>query len=151
MLIKYPARVSSWTTYLDPFDTYLWVSLFMLLFLMASSLFFTYLFGQEQKLNPESFNMMNLILIIHGSQVSQGSWIDPKSISSQIVILSSFLFGVILVTNFPAKLISFLTVIKLTLPFTSLVEISKTEFGLGSLQGTAILDSFLLAPPNTIQ
>ena len=151
MFIKYPGREASWTTYIEPFDFYLWVSLFFLLALMTFCLASTYLFGPERNLNPDSFHFQNSILVICGSQVGQGSWLDPKSLSSKLVFLTSFLFGVIIITSFSAKLISFLTVIKLTLPFTSLHDIQGTAYSLGSVKGTALVDNFLYAPPNSIE
>ena len=61
------------------------------------------------------------------------------------------MFAVILITSFSAKLISFLTVIKFTLPFNSLEEIRTTSYGLGSVKGTYFIDNFLYAPPNSIK
>ena len=63
------------------------------------------------------------------------------------MVFFKFLIRCIFVTSFSAKLIYFLNVIKLTLPFTSLVEMSTAL----NLQGTWVLDNFLLAPPNTIE
>ena len=151
MFIKYPGREASWTTYIEPFDFNLWVSLFFLLLFMIVCLALTYSLGPEKDLNPDSFQFLNSFIVICGSQVGQGSWLDPKSLSSKIVFLTSFLFGVILITSFSAKLISFLTVIKLTLPFTSLKEIQGTSYGIGSVRGTSILDNFLYAPPGSIE
>ena len=95
--------------------------------------------------------MRNSIFIIFASQAGQGSWLDPQSLSSKIVFLTSFLFGVILTTSFSAFLISFLSVINLTLPFASLKEIRTTDYDLGSVQGSSILDNFLYAPLNSIE
>ena len=151
MFIQYPGREVSWTTYVDSFDVHLWVALFLLLVLMVFCLSFTYLVGPKRQLNPNSFDFWISTMVIWAAQVGQGSWLDPKSLSSKIVFLISFLFGVVLVTSFSAKLISYLTVIKWTLPFTSPHGIQKTAYGLGSVRGSSILDNFLYAPPHSIE
>ena len=146
MFIKYPGREASWTTYISPFHNSLWISLFIFLPFVVLLLSSTYYFGPEQ----EPFTFQNTCLIIWGSQFAQGSWLDPKCISSKIIFFTSFIFGVVLYTSYSAKLISFLTVIKLTLPFTSMEEILYTDFAIGTVTGSSILDTFLYGPPGSI-
>ena len=146
MFIKYPGREASWTTYIDPFDGSLWISVFFLMSFIICLLSATYYLGPERKENPDSFTLSNTAIVVLGSQIFQGSWLDPKCISSKMIFFISFLFGVTLYASYSAKLISFLTVIKTTLPFNTLDEIRRTDFGIGSIQGSAVLDKFLYAP-----
>ena len=149
MFIKYPGREASWTTYIDPFDVSLWFSVLLLLCFLATLLSSTYYLGPEQHHNPGSFTLSNSIVVVLGSQVFQGSWLDPKHASAKITFLVSFVFGVLLYTSYSAKLISFLTVIKTTLPFTTLDGIRGTDFGIGAVAGSAVLDKLIYAPEGT--
>ena len=85
-----------------------------LTFLAAS-----YKLGPKRKLNPNSVPGSTL-LVVWGSWIAQGSWLDPKSIASRIVSLVSFLCGVLIYTAYSAKVISFLSVTKATLPFSNM-------------------------------
>ena len=146
MFIKYPGREASWMTYINPFNFLLWISLIFFLSLVVLLLSLTYYLGPEK----EPFNLLNSSLIIWGSQIAQGSWLDPKCFSSKIIFFISFTFGVILYTSHSAKLISFLAVIKVTLPFTSIEEIFQTDYAIGSVSGSAVLGSFLDGQENSI-
>ena len=144
MFIKYPGREASWTTYVQSFDVSLWVALIFLLVLMVFCLSSTYLIGPEMKRNPNSFDFWTTMIIIFGSQVCQGSSLDPKSLLSKIVFFISFLFGLIIYTSFSAKLISYLTVVKVTLPFLSLHGIQKTAYALSGAHRLLTIFSMLL-------
>ena len=134
IFIKDPNKVISWTTYIKPFDVYVWICIFILLLLMVICLYITYIFGPERNLNPSSFEFQNSFTIIFGSLVGQGSWLDPKSMSTKIVLLTSFLFAVILITSFSAKLVSFSTVTEL--PFKGLDETLRRGYSIGSVKGS---------------
>ena len=128
IFIKYPSRGISWTTFLDPVDFTLWIATSLLISLFIFLISLTYYFGPENRLNPDSFSAINSWLTIWGSLMTQGASLDPKSFSSKLIFLVSFLFGVIFYASFSSMLISFLTVIKLVLPFTSLEEIERTDY-----------------------
>ena len=134
MFIKDPNKVISWTTYIQPFDVYVWICIFILFLLMVICLTMTYIFGPEKDLNPGSFEFQNSFTIIIGSLVGQGSWLDPKSMSTKIVLLTSFLFAVVLITSFSAKLVSFSTVTKL--PFKGLDDTLRKGYSIGSVKGS---------------
>ena len=149
MFIKSPTREASWTTYVQPFDTTLWLSLLLLLVFMMLCLSATYLLGPEKHLNPDSFSLINSFILVWGSQIGQGSWIDPKSFASKIIFFISFLLGVCLVASYSAALMSYLT-IGAKLPFKSLEEMLASDYQVGSVNGSAILDGFLRARPGSI-
>ena len=149
MFIKYPGREASWTTFIDPFDISLWGSLLATLCLLYFLLSVSYYFGPEKKNNPQTFTLVNNGLIVFASQLCQGCSIDPKSASTKLVFLLCYIFGILLYTGYTAKLISFLTVIKLTLPFTTLEGILGTDYGIGAVVESAVLDKMLYAPEGT--
>ena len=122
------------------------MSLLALLSLIIILLSATYYLGPEGQDNNDSFSLSNSALIVLGSQLYQGSWIDPKYASSRIILLSSFIFCVLIYASYTAELISFLTLKKTTLPFKTLDKIRGTDFGIGSVIGSAVLESFLNAP-----
>ena len=150
MFIKYPGREASWTTFTHPFAGSLWASVFGLIFSLTCLLSATYYLGPEKQENPDSFNFSNAVLVVLGSQIFQGSWLDPKCLSSKIIFFISFIFGVILYTSYSAELIAFLTLVKTTLQFSSLNEIRNTDFKIGSIRGSAVLDKFLYAPEGSV-
>ena len=76
-------------------------------------------------------------------------WILSASLQKSYIFIS-FIFGVILYTSYSAELIAFLTLVKTTLPFSTLDEILNTDFGIGSIKGSAILDKFLYAPEGSV-
>ena len=134
IIIKDPNKVISWTTYIQPFDVHVLICIFILLLLIVICLNMTYIFGPERNLNPGSFVFQNSFIVIIGSLVGQGSWLDPKSMSTKIVLLTSFLFAVILITSFSAKLVSFSTVTEL--PFKGLDETLRRGYSIGSVKGS---------------
>ena len=109
----------------------------------------TYYLGPEQQHNPGSFTLSNSIVVVVGSQLSQGSWLDPKHASVRLVFLICLVLGVVLLTSYSAVLISFMTFFKTTLPFTTLDQIRETDYKIGSVAGSANLDKLLYAPKGT--
>ena len=149
--IKFPGQETNWFTFLQPFSSTLWFFLVLLLLSVAGLLTAAYYYGYEHIIHSDSFLPDNSLLITWGSWMAQGSWIDPKSISSRIIFLTSFLFGVILYTAFSAKLISFLSVAKVTLPFSSLEELlASQEYRVGVVRGTSDYSLFFTAQPGTV-
>ena len=149
--IKFPGQETNWFTFLQPFAPSLWVVLILSLATVASLLTLTYFYGQEMLLQPHSFIPQNSLLVVWGSWMAQGSWLDPKSIPSRIIFLFSFLFGLTIYTAYSAKLISFLSVSKVSLPFTSLEEMLENgQYSVGLVKGTADYSRFMTAPPGTV-
>ena len=82
--------------------------------------------------------------------MAQGSWLEPKSIPTRIIFLLSFLYGITIYTAYSAKLVSFLSVPKVALPFTSLEDLlTSREFSVGMVKGTAVHGSFVNALPGS--
>ena len=150
--VKFPGQEVNWFTFLQPFAPTLWLVLLLCLASVAGLLTITYLYGQEIFIQPNSFIPQNSLLVIWGSWMAQGSWIDPKSIPSRIIFLVSFIFGVTIYTAYSAKLISFLSVAKVSLPFTSLEEMLEDgQYSVGLVKGTADYSLFMTAPPGTVR
>ena len=107
------------------------------------------LFGCEK--NPESFTSGSSLIVIWGSWLLQGSSVDPKSIPSRIIILFSFFFGLIIYTAYSAKLISFLSVSKPSLPFSTMDNLLETrQYSVGLTRGSAFYSLFFEAPPGSL-
>ena len=75
---------------------------------------------------------------------------DSKIISSKVVFCTSFLLGVILLASYSAKLISFLAIVKVNIPFKTLEDVLHSDYKFGSVQGSAPLDSFLHGPEDSV-
>ena len=131
--IKFPEQETNWLSFLMPFSDHLWISL-VIMFVAVSSFFLVLkFFGQEK-----DFTLGNLLLLVWGSWLCQGTWINPKAISSRIAILASFAFGIFIYTAYNAKLISFLSVTKPSIPFSSLEELlDKKEYSVGMVKGAS--------------
>ena len=77
----------------------------------------------------------------------QGSSIEPKSIPSRIIVLLSFLFGLTIYTAYSAKLISFLSVFKPSLPFSTMQDLlDSQQYSVGLARGSAYYSLFFEAP-----
>ena len=149
--IKFPGQEINWLTFLLPFSDSLWLGLLGLFFTLAAFLAAFYKLGPEKKLNPNSFVPGSTLVVVWGSWIAQGSWLDPKSIASRIVFLVSFFCGVLIYTAYSAKLISFLSVTKATLPFSSMKELLHLkDYSVGTLRGTSMISFFFDADPNTL-
>ena len=150
--IKFPGQEINWLTFLLPFSDDLWLGLLALFFTLAVFLAASYRLGPEKKLNPKSFVPGSTLVVVWGSWIAQGSSIDPKSIASRIVFLVSFLCGVLIYTAYSAKLISFLSVTKATLPFSSMKELLHVkDFSVGTLRGTSMVSFFFDADENSLR
>ena len=136
--IKFPEQRTNWLTYLMPFSNQLWISLAMMFIAFSSLLFVLYLFGQEKNWSPNSFTPGNLLLLVWGSWLAQGTWINPRSASLRISILATFCFGILIYTAYSAKLISFLSVTKPRMPFSSMEELlDQKEYSFGMVKGSS--------------
>ena len=150
--IKFPGQESNWLTFILPFSDDLWLGLLVLFFTLAAFLAASYKLGPEKKLNPKSFVPGSTLVVVWGSWIAQGSWLDPKSIASRIVFLVSFVCGVLIYTAYSAKLISFLSVTKATLPFSSMKELLHLkDYSVGTLRGTSMISFFFDAEPNSLR
>ena len=148
--IKFPGPEISWLTFILPFSENLWLGLLVLFFTLAALLAASYKLGPEKNLNPKSFLPGSTMVVVWGSWMSQGSWLDPKSIGSRIIFLASFFCGVLIYTAYSAKLISFLSVTKATLPFSSMQELlDRKDYSVGTVKGSSMVSFFLDAEPGS--
>ena len=150
MFLKYPERRSSWTTFIEPFDPYLWFSLCVLILLLSLSVSATYQFGPEKTKNPGSFIFSLNFLLILGAQMGQGSAIEPKSFSTRIVFITNYLLGVVILASYSSKMVAFLSTVKLHPEIETLEEVPGSDFKFGYLKGTATSDMFKKAQEGTI-
>ena len=150
MFIKYPQRANSWTTFIEPFDLYLWVSLLGLLFLLTFALSVTYHLGPEKKYNPGSFTFSFNFFMALTAQMGQGSSIEPKSFSTRMVFITIFFLSVIVITSYSSKMVAFLAIIKIQPEIANLEEVPGSNFKLGYVKGTAISDMFKKGEYGTI-
>ena len=119
--------------------------------MLASLLTVSFLFGDEKYQNPESFSPGSSVLIIWGSWLVQGSSLDPKSIPSRSILLLSFFFGLIIYTAYSAKLISFLSVSKPSLPFSTMENLlDSRQYSVGLTRGSSFYSLFFDAPPGSL-
>ena len=150
--INIPGQEVNWLTFLLPFSNDLWFGLLVLFFTLAGVLAASYKLGPEKELNPKSFLPSSALLSVWGSWIAQGSWLDPKSITSRIVFLISFLCGVLVYTAYSAKLISFLSVTKATLPFSNMEELLlRKDYSVGAMRGSSMASFFFDADPNSLR
>ena len=145
VFIKRPKREASWTTFLEPFNTQVWITWLFLLFTIVVAFCCTFKLGPENCFTQGELNSYQAPLIVLSSSLAQGSFLEPKSTSAKILFIFSFFLGVIILISFNATLTSYLAVFKLTFPFNDLAEILHTEYTFGGL-GNAIYDDIFQAP-----
>ena len=105
MFIKFPQRDTSWTTFVEPFHGSVWMALLLLMIAISGTLYSSYYFGLEEHSNNNSFTLLQTLSVVWGSIIAQGSSLEPKSISSKISFILSFLLGVLAVSSYNATLI----------------------------------------------
>ena len=82
--------------------------------------------------------------------MGQGSVLEPKSVSSKMVFLTIFLFSIIIITSFSAKMTSLLAYVKINPEIESLEDIIGSDFKICTVQGTTEADLFKKAKDGTI-
>ena len=115
---------------------------------MQALLVVTYHFGADKKLLKESLLVASLN--VWAAMTAQGSSSEPKSSASRVVFLMSYILGVVLLGSFSAQLISYLTVVKMDLPFTTMDEMLKTEFTIGTVGESSVADGFRYSPEGSV-
>jgi hypothetical protein len=150
MYIKTPEREASWSTFLHPFHKNVWGALLLLILSIIGSFYASYYIGIEKRWNTDSFTLSETPLVVLGSLIGQGSFLEPKSLSSKIVFMVSFLLGVLTISSFNATLTSYLTVFKTDLPFRSLAGLLETDYTIGAFDG-ADYDEFVSAPMGSVK
>ena len=74
--------------------------------------------------------------------MAQGSVLEPKSASSKVVFLTIFIFSVIFITSFSAKMILFLAFVKIDPEIETLEDDIASDFKICTIEGTAEEDLF---------
>ena len=134
--IKYPEREAKLTTFFETFKVEVWFSLLIVLFLLFICLYMTHIFGPENKIdNNNSFNLSNASLGIFGTLIGQGSLIEPKNLSSRIIILVGLFLGIVFVFCFSGSLSSKLAIFHVSYPFVDLVSLLESDYLIGGLAG----------------
>ena len=82
--------------------------------------------------------------------MGQGSVLEPKSASSKVTFLTIFLFSIIIITSFSAKMISFLAFLKIDPEIETLEDVIASDFKICTIEGTAAEDLFKEAQDGTI-
>ena len=115
MFVKASGQINPWTTYIKPFSSTLWLTLFLLI--LGSAILFFFI-EKVSKYNgllqiDDSFSRM---VVIHGF-LGQGTAFPPGDISKRIAFFSVFLAGYLVIATYSGVLTSFLTIIEQSLPF----------------------------------
>ena len=151
IFIKYPQREASWTTFIGTFHPHVWLSLFILVVLLVICLYISHVFGPEKRMNEDSFNLSNAPIVVCGTLIGQGSFLDPKSISARIIILIGLLLGIITLFSFSGSLSSQLAIFHVTYPFVTLDGVIGSGYLIGAQEGGATMNGFLLSPEGSIR
>ena len=101
-------------------------------------------------INKGSFTFSNSLMTVFGAQLGQGSSVEPKTLPTKMVFLIVFLFAIFVITCFSAKMIAFLSFHKSNHPINSLEDVLKSEYSIGSIKGTALVDLFENSQEGTI-
>ncbi|XP_069696795.1 glutamate receptor U1-like [Periplaneta americana] len=124
ILKKSDAFQLSWTSFLLPFSTEIWVATLVTMGTVSCCLWFTYRvrrhYWKESLVGATScLRLHDLIFFTFGSFCLQGHDLVPISSSGRIVFLVSYLTAVVLLAGYSASLISYLTVRQPVVPFTT--------------------------------
>ena len=149
--VKYPERDARWTTFLETFHIEVWLCLAMLVLLLMACLYISHVFRPEKKDEEESFTISNTSLVVCGTLIGQGSFIDPKPISARIIIMTGLFLGIITLFSFSGSLSSRLAIFHVTYPFKTLDGVLESGFTIGGKRSAAELNSFFNAPPGSIR
>ncbi|XP_066955752.1 glutamate receptor ionotropic, kainate 2-like [Macrobrachium rosenbergii] len=138
----------SWTSYTQPFTSELWASIVAVLLLLAAAFWSLshYYQVKDGKLELES----NLVqckrdsLLLPWAALTQQGWpYTPDITGLRIVFWTAYVFGVMILTSYSAKLVSFLTVTGNGLLFDSLEDLRALgNYRLGILKGSVLEDFF---------
>ncbi|PSN33461.1 Ionotropic receptor 146 [Blattella germanica] len=129
VLIQQPSGIrSSWTSFLAPFSTNLWLTLLLVILLMSLHFAVSH---QDFAINPGQ-KVIDALFQIFGIFCQQGQEETPQTLSGHILCMTTYLTAVILPAAYSAALTSFLTVQHTEMPFTTLpglLEIHSYQLG----------------------
>ncbi|XP_064109665.1 probable glutamate receptor [Macrobrachium nipponense] len=147
----------SWTSYTQPFTSELWVSIVSVLFLLAAALWSLSHYyqmsvvttGDERGGNSKTKTLVEDGKIELESNLVQckrdsiGWPYTPDITGLRIVFWTAYVFGVMVLTSYSAKLVSFLAVTGNGLLFDSLEDLRALgNYRLGILKGSVLEDFF---------
>ncbi|KAJ9585857.1 hypothetical protein L9F63_020499 [Diploptera punctata] len=108
-----------WSSFLSPFKKQLWYAVVAALFILSCVFMYSnYMRRRNNTCNPID-NLIESFYCIYGAFCGQGRERPPTFWPCRIVLLTAFLIGYVVVAAYSAALISFLTVQRSELPFTS--------------------------------
>ncbi|XP_047103778.1 glutamate receptor ionotropic, kainate 5-like [Schistocerca piceifrons] len=134
-------REFAWTDYVRPFSSWLWLavcvcmmglSLCMPLLHHAGRLAGTYAY------EPQCHNPVISIFYVFGIFCQQGHDLTPESLPCRVLYFTAYITAVIILASYSAGLIAFLTVIKVSIPFTdfkSLLDLGTYRLGMAHKSG----------------
>ncbi|KAJ9591719.1 hypothetical protein L9F63_001747 [Diploptera punctata] len=119
--IKRPATLQSKSGFLlAPFSNVLWVCIIGILLILVLMLRLTHYVNLNHREEiPNNFNLHTCLLCVVSIFCQQGHEATPLYVSSQLVFITSLIVGLIIFASYSAVIISFLSVTKSDLPFTT--------------------------------
>ncbi|KAJ9579001.1 hypothetical protein L9F63_024889 [Diploptera punctata] len=125
----------NWNSFLLPFSSGIWLAVISIMLVLGITLWVTYKItykwvGKSEAANPYAFH--DVLFYIFGSFCQQGHDKTPDSMSGRVVYLVSYLTAVVLLAGYSAALISYLTLRKPVIPFTTfegLLKDNSYKFG----------------------
>ncbi|KAJ9596036.1 hypothetical protein L9F63_012769 [Diploptera punctata] len=112
-----------WNKFLNPFSQGIWFSTIASVILMSVMLHLTY--DRGDCVEKETYSFRNTPFLVCGLLCQQGIAETPSSVSCRVVFITTCMIAVLLLSNYSATLISFLTLRTDILPFTDLQGLLK--------------------------
>ncbi|XP_033607020.1 glutamate receptor 1-like [Cryptotermes secundus] len=136
-----------WNTYLAPLSRTLWLTIVLLILLIALFLSKLQRLGRRHGIAEktlERFWFRDCLFFIFGAVCQQGAEVQsPQLTSCRVVYLTTYLGAVVMLASYSATLISFLTVRTVKLPFNDIEEFLKVgTHKLGTLEHSTALNFF---------
>ncbi|KDR09318.1 hypothetical protein L798_00999, partial [Zootermopsis nevadensis] len=137
-----------WDTYLAPFSVRLWLTVVLLVLLIALLLPNLYSLGRRHGIAEATqvpFKFKDSLFYVFGAFCQQGMEPScPQLSACRVLYLTTYLTAVILLAAYSATLISFLSVKNAELPFSTLEELLKAgTHKLGCLEQSTVLSHFM--------
>ncbi|KDR16868.1 hypothetical protein L798_08610 [Zootermopsis nevadensis] len=118
---------TSWTSFLQPFDCWLWVAIFATMLLLSASLFlisqFCCLHEYEDKQTAALNSFSDCLFAMHTALCHQGFSEVPQCISGRLVCAVTHFTMVVILAAYSASLVSYLAFRQPVLPFSTFSEL----------------------------
>ncbi|XP_068085174.1 probable glutamate receptor [Anabrus simplex] len=113
-----------WDLFLKPFSTRLWLT--VVLTMLVSAVFLTLVqslghrYGYKECLTENKYSLYESLFLVISAICQQGMEETPQALSCRVAFIVIYFMALILLASYSAILISFLTIQRLSLPFTDL-------------------------------